>query len=177
MDIQAEIEAEHSKKMAIKVANYIGDNRKRFRILLELFLGNEPILVQRSGYPLSYCFDAHPEMVAEYAIELIDSLNRKEKRHVATKRNVLRTVSGIEIPESRVGMMAQYCFDILEHRDEPIAVRVYAMQILYNISNKEPDLKPELKMLIESFVELEGKGIRSRGYRLIKKLNREIKDQ
>lgn len=177
MDIQAEIAAEHSKKMAIKVAKYIGNNPKRFRLLLDIFLGTDPVLVQRSGYPMSYCFDAHPKMVTEFSIELIDSLNRKDKRHIATKRNVLRTISGIEIPASRVGMMAQYCFDILEHREDPIAVRVYAMQILYNISNKEPDLKPELKMLIESFVELEGTGIRSRGYRLLKKLNREIQDQ
>ena len=61
---------------------------------------------------------------------------------------------------------------------EPIANRVHAMQILYNISDEEPELKPELLEIIQHEIEYHPTpGIRSRGTKLAKKLQKQINKQ
>jgi len=50
------------------------------------------------------------------------------------------------------------------------------MQILYNISEKEPELKPELIDVIENEMELHPTpGILSRGKKILKKLHEQRK--
>jgi hypothetical protein len=57
---------------------------------------------------------------------------------------------------------------------EPLAVRVHAMQILYNISEKEPDLKPEILAIFEHVMENHSSpGIISRGKKLVQKLRKQ----
>jgi len=177
MDIRIEIEKEHSKKMALKVSGYILESPKRFADLLDLFLSEDSEdyeLVQRSAYVISHCCDRHPAFVKKYAVPLIDSLAMKQKRHVAAKRNVLRVLGDCAIPKKKQGFLAQFCFDKLYDRKETVGVRIFAMKILYNISNDEPDLKPELKLTIEEFITGESAGFKSCGLKILKKLKREI---
>lgn len=175
MDIKKEIELEHSKKMALKVSTYIIEKPKRFNELLKLFLSDDYVIVQRSAYVISHCCDNRPAFAKEHSVALIDSLAIEQKRHVAATRNVLRVLIDQKIPKKKQGFMAQFCFDRLCDRKETIGVRVFAMKILYNITQDEPDLKPELKMTIEEFIDNESAGFRSCGSKILKKLNVEIK--
>lgn len=70
--------------------------------------------------------------------------------------------------------MLDFCIHHFTTAEEPIAVRVHAMQILYNISETEPDFKPELIHIIEHELEYHSSaGIKSRGGKLLKKLRKE----
>ncbi len=46
-------------------------------------------------------------------------------------------------------MAATVCFDILASCTEPVANKVFSMTVLTNIAKHEPDIKHELKLLIE----------------------------
>ena len=88
--------------------------------------------------------------------------------HVAVRRNVIRILQRIDIPEKLVGEVATVCFDYLASPDEPIAVRVFSMTVLANIARKEPDLKNELRLLIELQLLYGSTGFRSRARQVMK---------
>jgi hypothetical protein len=58
---------------------------------------------------------------------------------------------------------------------EAIALKIYAMTILYKISNAYPAIKPELISSIENEIPKNSAAVISRGKRILKKLYKEVK--
>jgi len=54
----------------------------------------------------------------------------------------------------------------------PVAVKVHAMQIIYNHTLIYPELKEELITVIEDQVENNSVGFKSRGMRIIRQLKK-----
>jgi len=76
-----------------------------------------------------------------------------------------------EIPEELLVQVVDRCFELLSPA-EPIAVRVNAMQVLFNISQREPDFKQELTAVLEGLLEEGGSaGFINRTEKLLRKLN------
>lgn len=118
--------------------------------------------------------EKHPELVIPYLPAMTDFLLTTQ--NAGKKRHLLKLISLHDIPEEKMAIMLNYCFDAFTSADEPVAVRVHAMQILFNIALKEPDFANELISLIEHEIEYHGSaGISSRGGKLLKKLY-ELKD-
>jgi hypothetical protein len=86
----------------------------------------------------------------------------------AVKRNTLRLLQDRELPSEVLGVATDVGFKIMESRAEPIAVKVFAMTMLANICKKVPELKNELKLLIEDQMPYGSAGFRSRGKRILK---------
>jgi len=97
-------------------------------------------------------------------------LNLEKPVHVAVKRNTVRIMEDLEIPEELLGLAATVCFDLLANSNEGIAVRAFSMTVLYNICKREPALKNELRALIETALEQPkpSKAILSRGTKILK---------
>ena len=87
-------------------------------------------MVQRAAWPVSYCVDAHPELISKHWKELMDNL-KKPNLHDAVKRNSIRLMQGIELPEPYHGEIMDLCFTYLESPKESLTVKVFSM----------PDLK------------------------------------
>ena len=170
MNLREAILEEHSKAQADKIAAYIGTNPERFDELMQLILNDEYRVVQRATYSLKKVGDKYPNMILPYLGTMIPLL-RDDKIHVAYRRNSLSIISGIKIPEEHLGELADICFGFLESRKETIAVRAHSMEILSQVCEHEPELGNELKLLIEEFMPHESAGFKSRGKRIIKKLN------
>jgi hypothetical protein len=79
------------------------------------------------------------------------------------------------IPEEHAGLMIKTCFDWLISSSEPVAIKMYAMDVLYSISNKEPEIKQELADSIEWRMQEESAGFKSHGQKILRKLYRELK--
>ncbi|MCF6332211.1 MAG: hypothetical protein L3J11_02920 [Draconibacterium sp.] len=80
-----------------------------------------------------------------------------------------------EIPENQFCFLVDYCLNALTSAKEPPAVRVHAIQILYNISEIETGLKPEILAVIKHEMEYHSTaGIISCGSKLAKKLRNQI---
>jgi hypothetical protein len=153
----------------MKIVNYVGNNQKRFDELIKLFLGDEYRVTQRAAWAVSYCAETHPELIRKHLRKII--LNLKKPVHVAVKRNTLRMLQYIEIPKPLLGTVATSCFDFLNSKDEPIAVKVFSMTVLSNICKSHPDLKQELKLMIEAMLPYSSAGIISRTLRILKNLS------
>jgi hypothetical protein len=167
MDLATEILKEHSKRQAARIASRIGSDKKRFRQLMALFLKGEYRITQRSAWIVNLCADKHPELIRPYLKQMIGRM-QEPGVHDAVKRNVVRILQFIEIPEKLLGEVATVCFNYLSSPDEPIAVRVFSMTVLANIAQREPELKNELRLVIEQQLSGGSMGFCSRAGRVLK---------
>lgn len=169
MDIKKELLKEHSKRQTAKVVNYIGKDPKRFNLLIKIFLTGPYRVTQRAAWPLSYCVEAHPEIIKPHLKSVLKMLDKKDA-HDAVKRNILRFLQTIEIPKRLYGIVADRCFTLMDTK-EPIAVRVFAMTVLANIAKQEPDLKKELRIVIEDQLPYASAGFLARARRVLHQLS------
>jgi hypothetical protein len=160
---------EHSKAQCNRIVKYIGTDKGRFSELVQVFTTRADRVSQRAAWPLSYCAELHPELLKPHLKNVIQNLNRPGL-HDAVKRNTLRFLQFIPIPKSLQGTTTHICFDLLQNRKEAIAVRVFAMTVLANIAKSQPDLKSELKIIIEDNMPIGSAGFVSRGRKILKEL-------
>ncbi len=160
---------EHSKAQCNRIVEYIGTDKDRFRELVEVFTTGTYRITQRAAWPLSYCAEYHPELIKPHLKKLIHNLNQPGL-HDAVKRNTVRFLQFTSIPKSLQGITAQVCFDLLQNRKEAIAVRVFSMTVLANIAKHQPELKSELKIIIEDTLPYGSPGFVSRGRKILKGL-------
>jgi hypothetical protein len=171
MDIRKALLKEHSKRQTLKIAAYAGNDSKAFAKMMKLFLGNEYRITQRASWAVTWCVIKRPELIRPWIGKLIQNLNRKDV-HDAVKRNSLRVLCDVDIPEKYQGEAVETCFRLMKNKDEPIAVKVFAMSVLGNICVQQPDLSNELLPVIEEMLPYGSAAIRSRAKKILKRLEK-----
>ncbi|MEM6800596.1 MAG: hypothetical protein AAF696_04280 [Bacteroidota bacterium] len=161
---------EHSKEQTLKIVAYIGQDEEKVAELMEIFFHGEYRLVQRSSWVISHLSDKYPHLLRPYLAEMVQNLD--DPQHDAILRNTLRYFSQIHLPEELMGEVAEKCFTYLNSPEYPIAIRVFAMSTLYNISLKFPELQRELALVIEEHLPFGSAGFKSRGNKILKKINK-----
>ncbi len=177
MNIYQQLETSHSKENSLKIVSYIGNDKIRFKELMDcFFLGAKDYRVpQRAAHVVSLSFDKNPGLIYPYIPKLIQSLQKPDLKG-ALKRNILRVLQFCEIDEPLRGPLYSRSFELLAHPKEEIAIRAFAMTVLYNLTNYYPELKPELKAMIEMVLDEQNisAGVRSRGTKTLAQLNKEL---
>ncbi|MEO6636730.1 MAG: hypothetical protein ABIN25_00550 [Ginsengibacter sp.] len=167
MDLRKTILIEHSKANCDKIVEWIGDDKKRFDELLQLFLNDEYRISQRAAWPLSCSAIAHPELMENNFEKIIKNLCRP-KLHDAVKRNTVRLLQHIDIPERHEGEVMNICFQYVESPTEAIAIKAFSLTILGKLAKKFPEILPEIKLLIEEQAGHQSAAFKSRSNRLLK---------
>lgn len=171
MHLATELLKEHTKENMHAIADWIGADKKRFEKLIHIFLYDEKRTSQVAGWAMMYCAEKHKELVLPYIKHLLEKTQDK-KAHNSAKRHVIRILQNIDIPEKHTGLAAQVCFDFLADKKEKVAVRVFSMTVLFQLCKKEPDLKNELRMLIEENIQEEKAAFKSRGKKILKAIEK-----
>lgn len=151
------------------LANYIGNDSKRFEELMQYFFSSENRTSQRAAHAMSHCVDLHPTLLLPYLTKIIDTLKGNPK--VAIKRNIVRLLQKQSIPASHQGILTSTCFDYLMDSKETVAVKAFSMTILFNMTRSYPDLTHELKLVIEDAMINGSAGIISRGKKILMQLD------
>jgi radical SAM superfamily enzyme YgiQ (UPF0313 family) len=159
----------HSKAQCTKIVKYIGNNQNRFDELFTLFISNEYRVVQRAAWPISYCVIAQPNLITKHWKTIIQNLN-KPNTHDAVKRNTLRFLQDVEIPEKYHGQLMDYCFTYVNTPTEPIAVKCFGLSVLHNLAKIYPDINSELKTTIENILPYASAGVKSRAMKILKEI-------
>jgi hypothetical protein len=148
---------------------------ENLQLLINLAFENRHPKSWRAAYLADQINDKHPELIAPFISEMI--LQLKTEKNSSKKRHYLKLISQHNFSEKYHSFLVDYCLKCFTSAGEPIANRVHAMQILFHISEKEPDFKPELLSIIEHEMELHPTpGIVSRGKKLAKKLFEQTKE-
>jgi len=167
--LREEILKEHTKSQALKVANYACESKKNFKELMKCFLDDEYRLAQRAAWSVCWAAQKKPEMISSHIKDLVSVLHRKNV-HDAVIRNSIRVLQEIEIPEEFHGEVMDACFQFLEKPSTAVAIKVFSLTTLFNLSKFYPEIKPELKLLIEDNLEHETPAFRARAKKILPKL-------
>jgi hypothetical protein len=166
------LELMHSWENIDFIINEISKSPEYFDLLMDIAINNTDDKSWRAAYMADKVHDKNPKLFYPYIEIIIEKLATLV--HLGKKRHFLKLLSMNVIPQKYYGFLVDFCLNTLSSA-EPPAVRVHAMQILYNISETEKDLKPELVHIIEHEIEYHSTaGIISRGNRLLKKLRKQI---
>ncbi|RKQ43202.1 hypothetical protein BXY85_3821 [Roseivirga pacifica] len=169
MDIEKQLNHDHSKENTTKIVEYIVAHPERLSALMKIFLHGEWRLVQRSAWVVGDLARKKSELLIPYWPEMIENL-KKENLHDAVKRNTVRTWQELPIPEDYFGEVAEICFGYLADNKEPIAVKCFSMTVLEKIVFSVPELKDELKFLIEEQLPYGSAGFKNRGSKVLKSI-------
>lgn len=153
------------------IISIVSQSSELFSFLINLAYDSDKVLSFRASWILDNCTELHPELLDSSKVEKI-AINTIEHTNQSVTRASLRMLSRERLPESTLGILTDKCFKWLGSNSSPIAVKVYAMQILYNITLREPGLKNELQIIIEDQLPNGSAGFKSRGKRILKQLGK-----
>jgi len=88
----------------------------------------------------------------------------------------LNIFTGCTLPDDdeKLGLLTKICIDSVESKVQRIAIKVYAIEILYRISELVPEIKQEIFFLIEKYMQDAAMAYISRGKKIINKLKKQI---
>jgi len=159
----------HSWENMPLVISYILEHPDSMDILLDIAMDDTQPKNWRAMYLVDLIHDQHPELVLPYFPKMTKYLF--VTKNSSKKRHLLKLISSHDVPDEDLALLLEFSIHEFTNAAEPVAVRVHAMQILYNIALKEPDFAGELIDLIENEIEYHGSaGIANRGWKLINKL-------
>lgn len=169
MHLRNTILKEHSKANRDTIVRWVGSDQSRFDELFRLFLQDEYRVVQRAAWPISYIVSAHPALIKKHFKNLLKKM-KEPGVHDAVKRNALRLLQEIDIPVKFHGEIMSTCFDYTSSPSEKPAIKAFSLTVLEHLAVKYPEIKPELKTIIEDQWEFESPAFRSRARKILARL-------
>jgi hypothetical protein len=166
MDLRKTILQEHSKQQTARIVKWVGGLQERFDELVQLFLNDEYRVVQRAAWPLSYIVIAHPPLIKKHLKKIITNL-ANPKNPDAVKRNTLRLMQHIEIPLALHGRVMDLCFGYISSHTEKAAIKAFSLSILENLAKVYPEIKGEVKVIIEDRWDVETPAFKVRAKRFL----------
>ncbi|WP_186753843.1 hypothetical protein [Echinicola salinicaeni] len=169
MDIRLHLEAGHSKAQSMEIVKYVGYDKSRFSNLFGVFVRGPYRISQRAAHPIALIIEQYPKLLSPYFPEIIGLLKRDDI-HDAVKRNIFRMLQSQKVPGKYEGEVLDLAFSFLVDRKQAIAIRVFAMQVVFNLSAKYPEIRADLKMVLEDMLPYGSPGFKNRAKKILSKL-------
>ena len=169
MNLEKEILEANFRDQAVAIARIIEVDKNLFAQLMRLYFSKEPRTCQRAAWIVSHCADHNNDLLIPYIKKMIKNLF--EDIGDATKRNTVRVLQFLEIPKHLWGETIEICFRYL-NGNEAVAIKVFSMTILYNLSREVPEITTELKIAIEDQLPFGSAGFKSRGNKILAQLEK-----
>ena len=172
MDIREFLELHSSRLNADILADKIEEDPAVYDRVWEVMKEDEHPVSMRAAWSLTVFAKRHPCFIKPRANEIIREL--QSIRSPSVRRCLMNLLTHAELPDEQLGFLFDFCIEILESPSAEIAHKAYAMTLLYNISENEKDLKPELVALFETQLDDESGAIIARARILLKKLYKDL---
>ena len=144
------------------------NDRKLFNQLYIWIFCDNRRLAWRACWIIDTASEKQPDLLRDKIPEIISRLSLTTDSSL--KRHFTRILCRYDIPEIYQVVVIDRCFELLIPA-EPAAVRVNAMQLLFNLSQHYPDLKGELRSVLEGLIDEGGSaGFINRALKLAKQL-------
>ncbi len=142
MNLYQALKKEHTKVLTVRIGKYIGQNHDRFADIVSLVRGRDQLLAQRAAWVMGIHGEQFPYLFLPHLKKLIPLL--AQPVHDAVKRNILRVLQYLKVPEKYEADLVSKCFDLLLSTDEPPAIKAFSITVIVNLSKKYPELLQEL---------------------------------
>lgn len=173
MNIKEELlkEKNITRAKALSIAEFASSSPRHFQELMKCFLSNEYRLAQRAAWCVSWAARKNPELIKPHIKDLVAQLGRTDV-HDAVIRNSVRVLQEIEIPKELHGEVMNACFEFIEKPSIPVAIKAFSMTTLFNLSKDYPEIKNELRVIIENNWNNETAAFKSRGKKISQALSK-----
>lgn len=152
---------------AQELAKTILENKLENELLIYALSDNQ-LISNRAIWVLTHCADIEPERIRPFHEILINHL-KKNKLHSGVVRSIVRIFQTQPVPEKLQSFMLDKCYDFIKNPSEAIAVRAFAMTVVFNISKPYPELLNELSIVLSHLnIEEESAGIINRAKHTLK---------
>jgi len=175
MTLKEQILKEHSKNNMLAIAAIVGNDRKKFQVVLDMMLGDNIRAQQLSAAVYYHCLKSNPWWLDDHLDLLLNKIE-KDKIHDAVRRNIFRILQNGAIPEDLQGRIYNLCMSYVMDPKEVIAVRAFSMSTLHNICKSEPELSRELSIVVTEAMKCGRAAITIRGRKILKDIEKNIKD-
>ena len=108
-----------------------------------------------------------PNFIKRQFGALIQNLHKPGIRN-SIKRNALRILQEIEIPKRYMGEVMNGCFQYVESPKKAVAIKAFSQTVLGNLAKLNPDILPEIKLLVEDQLPNQTAAFKSRADHLLK---------
>ncbi|MCF8378837.1 MAG: hypothetical protein K9H49_04620 [Bacteroidales bacterium] len=170
LDIRKQLLQETSRFNADYIAHEISGDKEKFAVLMNIYLDGEDPFPQKAAWVAEIVSSIYPELIQPYLKQIVKKL--PGFTHPGSRRNALKILMRTEIPEKLQGPLIDICFQWLSGNDQPVAIKVYAMQIIENHLKLYPELAYELREVIEDQWERNSVGFKSRGRMVLRGLGK-----
>jgi len=162
--------ADSSRKLADISVSIVLDEPESINAITDLILTDEDPLASRAARVLSLCSERFSDFFEKQQNRIIPCLHAMKSEGVI--RNIIKIVADhpVRLTKKNKGILLGLCFDWLGDLSKPVAIRVHAMQFLYNTSQVEAGIIEELISLLEENYVDGSMGFRSRADKILKKL-------
>ena len=145
-----------------------GHSPEKFLQVLKLALHEKDPLAWRSAWVADGMDEQHPGLAVPHLSLILQRLPHLES--IGSLRSLLRLLCRHQIPEKAQGALIDRCFAYLVSELYPPAVKVHAMEIIYNHVLLYPELKNELVTVIQDQAGHNSTGFQVRGRMIMEKL-------
>lgn len=170
-DIQAFLDAGHSKELRNQIVAYIGKSKSKMKQLMTFFFHDEWRYNQRASWAVARIASIHPNLLDPYLSQMVKDL--ESPKHDAVKRNTLRIFEDIDVPETLEGELLDKCMAYLVDPKQAIAIRCFSITVIDKIVQRFPELAPEVIEIINDQLDYpQSAGFKVRAKRTLKSLNK-----
>jgi hypothetical protein len=169
MNLQQSLPNRYSQTEFKKIIDWINGSHQHFAELMEIFFEHNSLRNQYAASIMIHCVDKWAYLLTPYLEKLILNLQNDNLKD-ATKRSTVRVLQEVKIPENLHGILANICFQYLQNPLEAIAIKVFSMTIIHNLTKDYPELKEELRFILEEQIPFQSAGFRSRAGKILKDL-------
>ncbi|MDF2436563.1 MAG: hypothetical protein K0Q95_939 [Bacteroidota bacterium] len=168
MDYVERLSREHSRASIDAIAKAVGNDPKEFKKIIDIIFNHPAPLPHRASWLLTVISRSHPELLKPYVRKLINCIPNTSIGGI--KRNIIGALCTQKIPSDLQGKIISLCFDLILSPDEPVAVKVLSLEIIFPLTKQYPELKQELKAVIEDQLPKTSAAFHSRGKKILSQL-------
>lgn len=139
--------AEQSRANTDMLVDILRQNPAAFPHFWEIFMKNSDPVSRRAAWVIDCFTETMPDYINSRVEELC--INLPVFKTDGLKRHSMRMLARSPLPEENLGILIDVSFRWLESRTESVAVKMYCILLLERISALYPEIKPELRDLIE----------------------------
>lgn len=148
MDIAKRLHKGQSRTEIDKIIRYIGDDEKRFKSLMDLFLKGDNELQRRAAWVVGEMGVLQPALIKSYIPQLLKLMKKKEL-HCATPRAIMRIFMNIKIPDQYVSDVFDLSLENIRDESASIAVRAFSVKTAVNICAEHRELSNEFFIVLD----------------------------
>jgi hypothetical protein len=139
-----------------------------FKVVFNGILSDDPIVRMRSADAVEKITAKHPEYLQPYKEKLIQQVARINQQEV--RWHVAQMLPRLELSKEERAVIVEILLDYLN--DKSKIVKTFSMQALADFAERDAGLRPQVIKLLEELTRTGSPAMRSRGRKLLEKLNR-----